>query len=242
MKILLLTCMVILSSLSSLYSQTIKGEFFLSNGTILKGTLLQNDSTVVKIKLRDGNIWAFNPKEIERMVVVGTHKPNEEKNIKTSFSLSAGSLIGSSVNEKQTPLSLTLELQSKIYKSASIGLSTGLEFLNESVIPLGLTLKGYYHLTNQSELYAGITGGYLISLEKPFDPYNYDYIDEHNGGTYVNAELGAIFTSNSRTRFFIATGYRYAELHYSYSENYWLPDKLDMYFNRMNLRFGFWFE
>lgn len=221
-------------------SQKLTDEVHLKNGSILKGTIIENDTTALQLKTHDGSIWVFTSSELKSIKVGVQQKSFQPTNIQYVFSLSAGGLLGSSKNEHQTPLSLTMEHQVRVHQAASIGGVIGLEFLNESVMPLGLSIKGYVSLAERSELFLGCSGGYLYSLEVPYDPY--EYINKNNGGTFANIELGAIFASNSRTRFFIAAGYRYAELHYTLTDYYWLPDKRDMYFDRFNLRFGFWIQ
>jgi hypothetical protein len=197
---------------------------------------VDNSSGGLKIKIEGGSVFAFSAQEVEK---ISYDKGLASKETNYAFSYSGGCLIGSSKNEKQTPLSLIMEHQIRV-KSVSVGGLVGLEFLNEAVMPLGFSLKWITPIAKNTEFFVGCSGGYLYSLEEPFDPY--EQMKEHNGGSFVNPEIGVIFTSVSRTRLFVATGYRYAELHYVYNRWWYTEVDQDMYFDRFSVRFGLWFQ
>jgi hypothetical protein len=219
-----------------LLGQDSTGTVYLKSGSIIKGTLVENNSVGLKIKIEGGSVFAFSAQEVEK---ISYNNGLAGKEATYAFSFSGGCLIGSSKNDKQTPLSLMMEHQIRV-KSVSFGGLVGLEFLNEAVMPLGFSLKWITPIAKNTEFFVGCSGGYLYSLEEPLDPYN--QIKEHNGGSFVNPEIGVIFTSISRTRLFVATGYRYAELHYVYN-NWWYTEvDQDMYFDRFSVKFGLWFQ
>ena len=150
--------------------------------------------------------------------------------------LTAGVLIGSSKNQKEAPLSLLTEHNLGIGPHFSMGLTTGLEMINESTIPIGGNVKMFFSLPSGDELFVGASGGHSLSLEKPYDPY--DQIIDNRGGSFFNAEVGYIFSSSGKAPLLIAFGYRYAEMHYKLTD--WWYDEIseDMYFNRFSVRFG----
>ncbi len=210
----------------TLLGQDSTATVYLKSGSILKGSIIENTSKGLKIEISGGSVFAFSSQEVEK---IRYDKELAGKEANYAFSFSGGCLIGSSKNDKQTPLSLMMEHQIRV-KSVSFGGLVGLEFLNEAVMPLGFSLKWITPIAKNTEFFVGCSGGYFYSLEEPLDPYN--QIKEHNGGSFVNPEIGVIFTSVSRTRLFVATGYRYAELHYVYN-NWWYTEvDQDMYFDR----------
>lgn len=209
---------------------------YLRGGSILKGTLLENSDTLLKIKIVGDNIFAFKPNEIAKIITHGNTSKYSGQLIRYQCLISAGSLVGSSKNEKEAPISLLTEQNLGISNYFSFGLTTGLEIPNESVIPIGGNIKGFLPLNSGNILFAGLSGGYLKSLEKPNDPYN--MITENSNGTFANAEIGIIFTGASQAKMFMALGYRYAELHYRINDWWYTEMEENMYFNRMSVRIG----
>jgi len=221
----------------TLSGQQLSDAVYLKDGSILKGTIIENTDSVLKIQISGGSIFAFTSNQIEKISVFNGSK---RRPVGKPFSylgfVSAGWLIGSSKNEKESPVSILTEQNIRIYQNFSMGLLTGIEILNESVLPIGINTKGLLTLKNGDVLFLGVSGGYLYSLEKPYDPQN--QVLDHSGGSFVNVEMGVVFPSGGNANFFMAMGYRYAELHYKYSDWYFSQVDQDMYFKRFSVRMG----
>lgn len=235
MKPYLIQLVFIFSTLT-LFSQQNSDLVYLQGGSILKGKIVSQTDSLLSIKIIGGSVFAFKSGEIEKISVYGgTVKSG---NIKPGYQcyISAGSLVGSSKNEKEAPISLLTEQNIGIKSHASFGLTTGIEIINESVIPIGANFKGILPLSSGNSLFSGISGGYLLSLEKPYDPY--DIITDNQGGTFVNVEIGMFFLSAGTAQMFMAMGYRYAELHYKTNEWWYAESTQNQYFSRFSVRIG----
>jgi hypothetical protein len=216
------------------YSQKTVDVLFLQDGSIIRGKIIENNQTGVKIETCCGSILAYQQVEIKSIDKEKNQYP--ARKIKESGYLnfsSMGMLVGSTANEKQAQLSILSEHDYKFSKGVSIGFTTGFELLNETTVPFAANLKIYAPLKGH-DLYIGVTGGYNFSVENP-DP---GYYSSYTGGPMFNIEFGSIIPLSGNNAFFVALGYRYNELHYKM--NYWWNESVDRtyYFNRISIRVG----
>ncbi len=232
-KFLFVQFIVSLSLLS--HAQNAADTLYLKGGSVLVGTLSEKNDSLVKFRLNSGSLLLIPHEQL----IKKPYQAKQKTGIHYQGFLTAGYLIGSSKNLQEAPLSLLTEHNLGIGPLFSLGLTTGLEMINESTIPMGGNLKAFIPLASGDELFFGASGGYSLSLEKPYDPY--DQIIDNSGGSFFNAEFGYIFSSTRKAPLLIAIGYRYAEMHYKL--NYWWYDEIseDMYFDRFSVRFGICF-
>jgi hypothetical protein len=147
----------------------------------------------------------------------------------TSF----GVLAGTSADEKPAPLSILTEHNYLFNKKFSLGVMTGIEQLNENLMPAALNLKVFLPTGTCDFFIAGL-GGYSISLEKP----NTEGIKKAGGGLMAGAETGLCIRVNNGSSIVIALGYRYNELNYDL-DNWWIGKyKRKITFNRIAIRMG----
>jgi hypothetical protein len=234
MRYFLLAQLLLMLSLSS-HAQNATDTLYLKGGSVLVGTISEKNDSLVKIRLSAGSLLVI----AQEQVINSLSQAKQKTGIHYQGYLTAGYLIGSSKNLQEAPLSLLTEHNLGVGPFFSVGLTTGLEMINESIIPMGGNLKAFVPLASGDKLFFGASGGYSLSLEKPYDPY--DQIIDNMGGSFFNAEFGYIFSSTRKAPLLIAIGYRYAEMHYKL--NYWWYDEIseDMYFNRFSVRFGICF-
>lgn len=220
---------------SILQAQQQRDVIYLNNHSVIRGSIIQNDSTIVKIKTAGENIFAFIPSEISEI------KQEEYSTFKSKGYYnytSIGILVGDANNDRTAPFSFLMEHNWQLHNSFSAGLVTGIELLNETTFPLGINLKGLMQLTNGSRIYMGASGGYSFSLEKP-EPWNGYDILEATGGVLINAELGLVLSPKGNTAFFVAVGYRHNTLNYVRED--WAMQEIDqkISFSRLSLKIGF---
>lgn len=241
MKKIILILSILVSTLG-LKAQKLTDVVYFKNGSIIKGTLVEQSDTLIKIETCCGSIFAYKPDEI---IEIKHEKYRAEKAIKEKGYMnytSMGVLIGTGRNEKEAPFSLIMEHNYRINKYASIGILTGLETLNEAVLPVGINGKAMIPLYKGGAAYLGFTGGYSISLEKP-PMINYYEVTAAKGGILINPEIGFVAASGSNGSFFMAIGYRYNQLNYE-REDYFFPEpvKRKQIYNRLSIKIGICFH
>ena len=207
------------------FSQVHNDVVFLKNGSIVKGSISESSSEKIIIKTINGNTFIFNHDEIKET----KHKYN-----RYICYTSAGILIGSALNEKEAPLSVLTEHNYQFLDYFAAGVTTGVELLNETTIPVGMNCKIYLPL-NSGMLYLNGTAGHSYSIDKPDNIYD---VIKHTGGALAGIDIGLIIPLNTDAGLFFAAGYRYSELKYSYED--WSRGEVNrnFYYNRLNLKFG----
>ncbi len=240
MKKTLLVLSILISTIG-LKAQKLTDVVFLKNGSILKGTLVEQSDTLVKIETCCGSIFAFKPNEILKMdqETYRSEKALKEKGYLNYTSM--GVLIGTGRVEKEAPFSLLMEHNYRFNKYFSAGLMAGLETLNETVLPAGINGKAMFPLYRGGAVYLGVTGGYSISLEKP-PMISYYEITAAKGGILFNPEVGFIAGSGGNGSFFMSVGYRYNQLNYVREDYYSGIVERKQIYNRLSIKIGICFH
>jgi hypothetical protein len=226
----------------SLFSQKNQDVIYLNNGGIIRGKILENNTSIVKIESYGRNVFVFNQNEIQK---VTTEHVKADYPIKEAGYLnftSIGTVFGSGLNEKPAPFSLLMEHNFRTGKNFAFGAVTGIELLNEAVMPIGGNIKVLFPATNGPTFFIGASGGYSVSLEKPANIDGYYEVTDASGGGMFNSEFGFIFPMEKNISLFLAAGYRYNELHYKRKDWYYQSVDRVMYFNRVSLKIGLTFH
>jgi hypothetical protein len=231
-KILLL--LISLACLQSLRSQKTDDVLFFANGSIIRGTLTEQNDSVIKIMTCCGSIFAYPAREVLR--VTREKKVHNEASIPPTGYLnftSFGVLIGSPDDQKKAPFSALMEHNYRLNKYFAPGLFLGFEQLNENVIPLGINMK-FLSPVGRTGLFASFGGGYSVSLEKPDEVG----MKKATGGLMAGLETGIMIPVSRGSALTLAIGYRYNKLHYRLND-YWRGDyERNRTFNRFVIRFG----
>jgi hypothetical protein len=237
MKNLLLSFLLVFIFIN-VYTQKTQDVVYLNNGSVIRGKILENNSEQLKIESCSKNVFVLKKSEIQDITVEPstTNFPMKKKGYYNFTSI--GTVFGSALNEKPAPFSLLMEHNFRTGKYFAAGIVTGIEFLNEAVMPLGGNIKLMLPTTYGNTFFTGISCGYSISLETPPFIDEYYNVTDASGGVMFNAELGAIFPLERNLSLFIAAGYRYNELNYKREDWYYNSVDRTMYFNRVSLRIG----
>jgi hypothetical protein len=231
-KTILITLILMVVSVSN--AQQMIDVVYLFDGSIIKGKIVENTSTSVKIETCCGNVLAFPNTEVERTAqepVINVGKSIKQKGYMNFTSM--GVLVGSSSNDKAAPFSALMEHNYKFNKYFAAGGLIGFELLNETTFPVALNLKAFLPLST-GNLFLGVSGGYSLSTEKP-DQYG---VKSASGGVMVNSEIGYIIPVSENAGIYIAIGYRCNELNYK-TEEWWMNSAdRTIYFNRISIRLG----
>ena len=218
---------------------------YLKNGSIIKGSIVEyNEEKKLKIKTIDNYVWEFNiddVKEIKREE--GTFEfsaPNEYLIDGFINYTTLGLLIGNGNNNKQAPFSVMMTNGYLFKKRFSAGAGFGLEFYEETMLPVYIDLK--YHF-NQRKIspFAAIQGGYSFPIENDDNSDDvWNYGQKHLGGYLFNAEVGMLINLQSYNALIFSLGYRHQLLSYKQENPYEVVT--DHYYNRFSIRFGFVFR
>jgi len=149
---------------------------------------------------------------------------------------SIGTLVGSKGDENTYISSLIMEHNYQFNKRIAIGIVTGIEWFDVSVLPLGPNLKLFAPQRNNASFFLGLSGGYAMALEDMEFP---DFeVTDTKGGYFMNSEIGYLFPSLRNYKLFVAIGYRYHEFELTRQD--WLLNQVDRKtkYNRFSLRVG----
>ena len=230
---------------------------YLKNGSIVRGTIvLQDPGKLIKLKTADNSLWVFSNDQIDSITrPIRVHAPH-----KTGyFNLTElGVLAGNYANATKAPLSL-LNISSWYFeKGFSTGLGVGIEFSNETYLPVVADFRYYFRdehplpfLTLQAGYAFALGGSYAETLRAVDDirVYSNYYIGPYpnystaaiaaRGGFLINPAIGLQTRLNDNLALTFSAGYRWMRHHYSRSVDDY---KLDIDFNRMSLKIGLLFK
>jgi hypothetical protein len=250
--LLLLSVVLVFPALA----QQEKGYVYLKNGSILKGKYSFTENKQ-KVRLESaGNVWIFDVDEIDSMSVKRVALLSESDQSlfasKFFFRTELGVLTGNSENSQAAPFSLTGSVN-YIQPKLSVGLGLGLEFFNETYMPVFANIE-YKFKQSSSSPYLFLKAGYQVPLEESnaiyYDvyPVYYDYMPwpghysqegyDTKGGFLINPGFGyqQMFTPGFGMNF--AVGYQFHRLNYSGENDY----SLDIDYNRMSIKIGIIFN
>lgn len=148
---------------------------------------------------------------------------------------SVGVLPGPSELYKTAPFSLIMDHNLMFSSFFSTGITTGLEFLNETTAPLGVNIKAILPLDQKNFF----LNGYLVKSFSLDDPQTY-YTDETSkakGGISSGFDIGTIYSITTGNAIFVSIGYRHSKLRYKTSD--WRGTvNANVFYNRLNVRIG----
>jgi len=165
-----------------------------------------------------------------------------------------GVLIGNSENTKKAPFIFHSAMNYEFYKNFSAGLGAGVEFLNETYLPV--TANALYQFRKSKAVFPFVRfrTGYQIPLESTTTINNnyYYYYPSYSdvyypyqsweklkakGGWLFEPSVGVILYTQAGIGFSLAAGYRHQKLKYTGKNDYTLYAE----YNRLLLTFGITF-
>lgn len=210
---------------------------YLNNGSIIKGKLVEQTDKQVKIETCCGSLFIYEKAEVDKTEVLNEPLPGFIKNKGYFNYTSMGLLAGSEQDDKRSIFSVLMEHHYQINAYVSVGGVMGVEFYNESVVPLGGVVKCKLPLQGKSSFFASASAGHLMPMEDA-QSTDYEEITDTQGGPFINTELGIVIPSKTNTNMFIALGYRYNELNYVREDWYYGDVDRKVTYNRLSLKLG----
>lgn len=232
---------------------------YLKNGSVIRGKIvLQDPGKLIKLKTADRSLWVFTNDQIDSIkkpVPVRVQLPH-----KTGyFNLTEiGVLAGNYSNATKAPFSLINISSWYFEKGFSTGLGVGIEFSNESYLPVVADIR-YYIREKHPMPFISLQAGYSFSLGGSFaetfraiddirvSPMYYvgtipNYSNgaiSAKGGFLINPAIGIQTPLNENLALTFSAGYRWMRHRYNRSsDNY----KLDVDYNRLSLKVGLLFK
>jgi hypothetical protein len=228
-----------------------KDVVYLKTGAIIKGQILTNDLSTVKIN-SDGNLWVFSPSEIDSVSMQAKQNFKSTHEPKFTFDTSIGVLVGNSGNEQDAPFSFMFTANYLVFDKFYSGLGLGVEFFDESYMPAYAQFQ-YKFRNARFTPFVNLQTGYMVPLEdgpsqnysnyypyySSYYPYPYSNSNlDTKGGFMINPAFGFQRFSSENFGWFFSFGYRYHKLSYTGENDY----KLEENFSRLSLKIGFIFN
>jgi len=235
-----------------------KDVVYLKTGAIIRGQLLNYDLSAVKIN-SDGNLWVFNPSEVDSVSwsskkIIRSSKSKDKFDLAKDyfFEASMGVLVGSSGNQQKAPFSFMASFNYRLMDQLHVGAGLGAEFMDESYMPAFGQIQYKFRDTKFTP-FVNLQVGYMVPLEngshQNYTNYYPDYLNYYpgpqtseklnaKGGFMIDPSVGFQSFPSENFGWFFSFGYRHHQLNYSGDKGY----KLENNFSRLSLRIGFIFN
>lgn len=227
-------------------AQRLEDVVYLSNGSIIRGTILP-DSTNFNLHIlnHSGDVWSFTRTEIDSVKrekpsdyeAEMFSKPGIEMNVNAEFMARSGS---NAIGKAIVP-GVTLGLGYRFNHWVCSGAETGIEFYDLMEVPVAasLRLRASGRALSQFIIFRG---GYTLSAEKHPDDWNYKYAGKGGPMLTVGTGIEKIISGNSS--FLLSFSYHYQELNYHLTPlNQWVQerDRKESY-SRFRISLGYVFK
>ncbi len=232
----------ITASLSAQKSR--KQTVVLNGGSRLTGTILAADQDSLKMRITSSRMITLKKSDISMSSpALAIEKPVIDRG-GYSIRLSASSLTGHDDEENIGSMSFHFSNGYTFRNGLSLGIGTGYEELDVTVMPLYADLR-YHPLKTRVSPFAWIKSGWSFTFGK-LDEGQYYYYDfpDSRGGPMFNAGAGIELASWRSNAVNIGVGYRYQKITYKYDHNpsEQIINEIITRFNRFEVQFGFVFR
>lgn len=238
------------------FAQSEKGYVYLKNGSIVKGKYsYTEDQKKLKVE-SSGNTWIFETSEIDSISKKREKQSFDIDEIPTKkvfYRTELGVLAGNGENSQSAPFSISASGNYKINSNFSAGIGLGLEFFNETYMPVFANFE-YHFKESYSTPFAFLKVGYQVPIENSnaiyydvqpiwssFAPWPGEYSEDGlntKGGVLINPGLGYQQMFNRGFGMSFAIGYQFHRLNYNGENDY----SLDIDYNRLSIKIGITFN
>ncbi len=228
---LLLSCILCRQSLG----QSIKKEdvVYLKNESVVRGRIIQNDETRIRIQTADGSIWSFSAAEISRISSEAPFNGFRYKSRGYANFTELGPLVaGKTTIDGVTTAAFSFQsvngyrFSQYFFTGAGVGVDL---YATQTIIPLFVSIRG--DLTTQGTIlpfyFAEIGSGINITQ-------NSSAGEDFKGGLLYAAGVGVKIPFNRSAGFLVSFGYRHQATSYRLN-----GDDRNIIYNRLAIRAGF---
>lgn len=228
-------------------AQSYQKAIFLKNGDILKGQIVEESETILKVEIIGGSVFVINKAEIIKI---------EEEKVPKQFRGKDDFVIKTNGFYHTLNLSLLFGRNQwdDLSAGASIQYTFGYQYNRWLGAGLGFGAESYFFYDTESIYPIYLEGRGFIS-KKPFSPYysvqlGYGIATLQNrefsgmlaaqGGLYFHPKIGFRFPTRSNVAFTMEVGYNLQKASYTFDN--WQGRFIDSHtFSRTSLRFGILF-
>lgn len=240
------TVVCVLLTISAAGQKPRKQTVVLNDGSRISGTIVNDSSDYLEIKVMTPQVIRIGKSQVSSLEAL-TYPV--ESNLKPGgyyIQLSASVLIGNEEDGMASGNSFHFSNGYQFRNGIVVGIGTGLEKMDVSIVPLYFVLS-YYPLRSRISPYAWIKSGYgFTTTDKPYSNTNYsESWGESKGGFLFNAGTGIALFTWHRTAINIGVGYRYQKISISQDQYWWggaSTREWETHFNRLELQLGFTFR
>lgn len=249
-KLFLLLLFATLFVAPSIGQRLSKEVVYLKNGSVVKGHVVLYDDENMLVQ-SGRNTWVFKKADIDTVGSRSVHTlPSDTPENPWFLKCSAGVLVGSSDNQKDSPFSFDGSFNIKMLPKFYLGAGAGVDFLEESYMPVFANLE-YHFRDSRITPFLSFKGGYLFPLDGDVHQNNWIYYDymsyyypyssqelENKGGMLVNPSLGFVSYLNPHLGLSLEFGYRFSRVTFKGDDHY----ELETNYNRLSIRLGILFN
>jgi len=246
LRIILFSLLIQSGLVSKVLSQRREDVLYLSNGSVIHGTVL-NDSTSHNIRVlsRTGDILAFDPAEVDSIRSEKTTEFRAMQFNRRGFDFGGNAELlmrsgNSSIGKTAVP-GVNLSLDYRFNPLLSTGAEMGIEFYDWMEMPFTVCLR-MRSSRGVISPFLLLRTGYTVPLEKRQNDWDYEY--KSYGGIHTTLGAGLEKIINQNTAFLISISWHYQELNYHLTPlHQWVQerDRKESY-SRLRLAVGYVFK
>jgi len=217
---------------------------YMKNGEIYRGSLLKHpDSNKIMLQTLCWNTMIFNAGDVNHIDREMVNVKNSRMHVPSSGYFNRtdlGVLIGSGNNEKNAIFSAQMVNGYKINSRFYPGIGIGIEFYEQTVVPLFADISCHLGRNVLSPYIRGSIG-YSVPVEDP--PETWGVSTNNHGGYMYAVGLGTLIRLNGQNSLSLSLAYRFQSLKSVITQD-WSEEVLNLnkQYNRIAFRIGFVFE
>ena len=217
----------------------------INDGSRISGTVVRDSSDYLEIKVIVPQKLKISKARVSFMEPVTYPVKVNQKTNGYFIHLSASILAGENELGNTTSKSIHLSNGYQFNNGLGVGIGSGLEEMEVTILPLYADIR-YYPLKTRISPYAWVKTGYgFVTSDKDLERDLYNTPLDSKGGLLFNAGAGISLYTWQRAAVNIGIGYRYQKISIRQEQYWWggaSTKETVTHFNRIELQLGFTFR
>ncbi len=216
-----------------------KQTVIINDSIVIRGTIIADSSDYLKLRIKTPQVITLKKSQVNTAINPGKISMPDKHGY--YLRLSASYLAGHTTSGKEGNMSLQLINGYQFRNGLSVGIGTGIEKLDVSLIPVYADLR-YHPFKTRVSPFIWVSSGYGFPCSSRGDEnyYPYNSYGDTKGGIMFSAGSGIAIYSWEKCAATMGIGYRYQRIK-SEINNIWNNEssrELITGFNRIELQFG----